>query len=210
MSTTLSVVYQSNRGHTRRIAEAIVAGVNRVDGVDVHLLEIVGHDVHEGRWSNSSIMSQLDASDAIAFGCATYMGSGSAIFKAFLETAFQKWQVQAWKDKFAAGFTNSASPSGDKLSTLIQLAVFAAQMGMFWVGVSDGPGGNLSTSTPQNINRIGSWLGAMGQSNGDQSLDTTPSHGDIQTAARLGERLALVTQRWHGRGSYVTERGAFS
>lgn len=210
MSITLSVVYQSNRGHTRRIAEAIVAGVNRVDGADAHLLEIVGRDVHEGRWSNPSIMSQLEASDAIAFGCATYMGSGSAIFKAFLETAFEKWRVQAWKDKFAAGFTNSASPSGDKLSTLIQLAVFAAQMGMFWVGLADGPGGNLSVSTPQNINRIGSWLGVMGQSNGDQSLDLTPSQGDIQTATRLGERLALVTQRWHGSGSYVTERGAFS
>jgi NAD(P)H dehydrogenase (quinone) len=114
------------------------------------------------------------------------------------------------RGSYAAGFTNSASPSSDKLSTLIQLAVFAAQMGMFRVGLADGPGGNLSISTPANINRIGSWLGVMGQSNGDQSLDLTPSHGDIQTATRLGERLALVTRRWHGCGSYVTERGAFT
>jgi multimeric flavodoxin WrbA len=206
MSTTLSVVYQSARGHTRRLAEAVASGARGVEGVDVHLLEIVGADVHGGRWSNDTILATLDASDAIAFGCTTYMGSVSAIFKAFLEKAFEKWLVQAWKDKFAAGFTNSASPSGDKLSTLMQLSVFAAQMSMLWVGVSDGPGGNLSTSTPENINRLGSWLGLMGQSNGDQSLELAPPRGDIATAMRLGERLAGVTQRWHGRGSYVTRR----
>jgi len=178
--------------------------------MEVQLLEIVAQDIRDGRWSNPSIMARLDASDAIAFGCATYMGSAAAVFKAFLETAFEKWRVQAWKDKFAAGFTNSASPSGDKLSTLMQLAVFGAQMGMFWVGLADGPGGNLSTSTAENVNRMGSWLGLMGQSNGDQSLELAPSRGDIQTASRLGERLACVTQRWHGRGSYVTTRGANS
>lgn len=143
---------------------------------------------------NPAIMARLDASDAIAFGCATYMGSASAVFKAFLETAFEKWRVQAWKDKFAAGFTNSASPSGDKLSTLIQLAVFGAQMGMFWVGLADGPGGYRSTSTPANINRMGSWLGVMGQSNGDQSLELAPSQGDIDTASRLGEQRHLSFQ----------------
>lgn len=210
MTTVLSVVYQSNRGHTRRIAEAVGAGAARVDGIEVDLLEIVARDVREGRWTNPSIMARLDASDAIAFGCATYMGSASAVFKAFLETAFEKWRAQAWKDKFAAGFTNSASPSGDKLSTLLQLTVFGAQMGMFWVGVADGPGGNLSTSTAASINRMGSWLGVMGQSNGDQGLELAPSRGDLQTASRLGERLARVTQRWHGRGSYVTERAVFN
>ena len=113
MSTLLSVVYQSSRGHTRRIAQAMASGAERIEGMRVELLEIVGSDLHEGRWSNSSIMERLDESDAIAFGCATYMGSASAIFKAFLETAFGRWHAQAWKDKFAAGFTNSASPSGD-------------------------------------------------------------------------------------------------
>jgi NAD(P)H dehydrogenase (quinone) len=209
MHTNLSVVYQSNGGHTRRIAEAVRAGARRVEGTDVELLEIVSRDVRDGRWSNPSIMTRLNASDAIAFGCATYMGSASALFKTFLETAFETWRVQAWKDKFAAGFTNSASPSGDKLSTLMQLAVFAAQMGMLWVGPVDGPGGNLSKSTPESVNRVGSWLGVMAQSNVDQGLDLAPPSGDVETASRLGERLARITQRWHGRGSYVTERAAF-
>jgi len=203
---TVSVVYQSGGGHTRRLADSVARGCRSVAGVDVHVLEIVGADVHEGRWRNDDIFSKLDSSDAIAFGCATYMGSGSAIFKAFLETSFEKWSVQAWKDKFAAAFTNSASQNGDKLSTLIELAIFGAQMGMFWVGVGDGPGNNWSGGTVNDNNRLGSWLGAMGQSNGDQGADLAPSAGDHLTAERLGRRLAEVTSRWHGREGYVTER----
>jgi multimeric flavodoxin WrbA len=202
----VSVVYQSGGGHTRQLAESVARGSRAVHDVDVHLLEIVGSDVREGRWTNEEIFRQLDASDAIAFGCATYMGSGSAIFKAFLETSFDKWKEQAWKDKFACGFTNSASQNGDKLSTLIQLAIFGAQMGMFWVGVGDGPGNNWSGGTVNDNNRLGSWLGAMGQSNGDQGPDLAPAPGDHLTAERLGKRLAEVTARWHGNHGYATDR----
>jgi multimeric flavodoxin WrbA len=82
--------------------------------------------------------------------------------------AFNPWRAQAWKDKIAAGFTNSASQSGDTLNTLIDLSVFAAQMGMIWVGVGDPPGNNWSGGPRDDVNRLGTWLGAMSQSNGDR------------------------------------------
>jgi NAD(P)H dehydrogenase (quinone) len=202
----ITVVYQSGGGHTRRMAEAFERGSRSLEGADVQLLEISGRDVKDGRWNNEAILARLDASDAIAFGSATYMGSVSAIFKAFLEKAFDKWLLQAWKDKFASGFTNSASQSGDKLSTLVQLAVFAAQMNMIWVGVGDGPGNNWSGGSVADNNRLGSWLGAMGQSNADQGPELAPSTGDLLTAERLGRRLAEVTAKWLGNQGYVTER----
>jgi multimeric flavodoxin WrbA len=203
---TISVVYQSGGGHTRALAEAVARGCSKVEDVTVHLIEIKGKDVVEGRWKNEAIFATLDASDAIIFGCTTYMGSVSAIFKAFLETAFQKWAVQAWKDKFGAAFTNSASQNGDKLSTLIQLTIFGAQMGMIWVGVGDGAGNNWSGGSVNDNNRLGSWLGAMGQSNGDQGPDLAPSIGDRLTGERLGERVALITGKYLGRTGYVVER----
>lgn len=202
----ISIVYQSGGGHTRALAETVARGCSKVEDVTVHLLEISGKDVIEGRWKNDAIFATLDASDAIIFGCATYMGSVSAIFKAFLETSFQKWGVQAWKDKIGAAFTNSASQNGDKLSTLIQLAIFGAQMGMIWVGVGDGPGNNWSGGSVDDNNRLGSWLGAMGQSNGDQGPELAPSSGDRLTAERLGERVALITGKYLGRTDYVVER----
>jgi NAD(P)H dehydrogenase (quinone) len=177
-AVVISVVYQSSGGHTRRMAEAVERGCRSLEGIDVRLLEIAGADVKEGRWNNDSILARLDASDAIAFGCATYMGSGSAIFKAFLERAFDKWTEQAWKDKFACGFTNSASHSGDKLSTLTQRAIFSAQMCMIWVGVGDGPGNNWSGGSVDDNNRLGELAG------GDGSVECGPGTGTCSISRR--------------------------
>src|SRR5215469_7546137 len=190
---TVSVVYQSGKGHTKVLAEAILRGVQTIEGSGGRILEIRGRDIYEGRFASKDLMAQLDDSDGIIFGCATYMGSGSAIFKAFLEAAFQPhWLEQRWKDKIAAGFTNSASQNGDKFSTLLQLTVFAMQMGMIWVGVGDLPGNNWSGGSRTDLNRLGTWIGAMGQSNADED---TPSIGDIDTAERLGNRVGLITRR---------------
>ena len=131
--TTVAVVFQSGRGHTHVLAEAVHKGVCHVPEISGHIFEITGKDVHEGRFTNPELMDALDSSDGIVFGFATHMGSASAIFKTFLEAAFSPhWLEQSWKDKIAAGFTNSASQNGDKLSTLLQLTVFAMQMGMIW------------------------------------------------------------------------------
>ncbi len=73
---------------------------------------------------------ELDRTDAIIFGSPTCMGSVSGFFKQFMDATSSRWMEGRWQDKLAAGFTNSASQSGDKLNTLVQMAVFAAQHGM--------------------------------------------------------------------------------
>ena len=202
--TNVAVVFQSEKGHTKTLADAVLRGVASVSDVIGQGYEISGRDLREGHFSNSALLESLDRSDGIVFGCATYMGSGSAIYKAFLEAAFRPhWLEQRWKDKVAAGFTNSASQSGDKLCTLLQLTVFAMQMGMIWVGVGDLPGNNWSGGTRGDLNRLGTWVGAMGQSNADENA---PSHGDIDTAERFGRRVALVCRRFVAATPYETER----
>jgi NAD(P)H dehydrogenase (quinone) len=202
--TNVAVVFQSGKGHTKVLGDAILKGIKTVEGANAQLFEIRGTDIHEGRFTNESLMAELDRSDGIVFGCATYMGSGSAIFKAFLEAAFRPhWLEQRWKDRVAAGFTNSASQNGDKLSTLLQLTVFAMQMGMIWVGVSDLPGNNWSGGARSDLNRLGTWIGAMGQSNADEDR---PSIGDIDTAERFGMRIAEVTRRFKDGIGFTTDR----
>lgn len=204
MMATIAVVFQSQQGHTKALADATLKGIAQIPGVSGQIFEIAGKDLAEGRFRNDALMEKLDACDGIAFGCATYMGSGSAIFKAFLEAAFRPhWLEQRWKDKIAAGFTNSASQNGDKFATLLQLIVFAMQMGMIWVGVGDLPGNNWSGGSPSDLNRLGTWVGAMGQSNADES---TPSIGDIDTAERLGKRVALICRRFRDGTEFETER----
>jgi len=107
------------------------------------------------------------------------------------------------RTKVAAGFTNSASQSGDKLSTLFQLNVFAMQMGMIWVGVSDLPGNNWSGGSRSDLNRLGTWVGAMAQSNADED---EPSIGDVDTAERFGVRIAEITRRFKDGTPFETKR----
>jgi multimeric flavodoxin WrbA len=128
------------------------------------------------------------------------MGSASAPFKAFMDASSKRWFTQAWKDKVAAGFTTSASQSGDKLNTLIQLMVFANQQAMLWVGLDIMPGNNSSKGSVDDLNRLGSYSGAMAQANADQGAEAM-LESDLKTAARLGARVAetaLALQR--GRG----------
>lgn len=200
----IAVVHQSQRGHTRALAEAVVGGIKAIGGVSCQSLEVTAGSLVAGRFRNEEMMARLDRADAIVFGCATYMGSGSALFKLFLESAFDPhWLEQRWKDKIAAGFTNSASQNGDKACTLYQLLTFAMQMGMIWVGVGDLPGNNWSGGARSDLNRLGTWIGAMGQSNADGDV---PSVGDIDTAARFGTRIALITRRLVNGTPYETER----
>ncbi len=203
--TTLSVVYHSNSGHTAALAGAVARGASSVEGVQVHSLPILPEHVNQGRYRNEELFQKLDASDGIIFGAPTFMGSISAVFKAFMEATFPLWFEQRWKDKIASGFSNSASQSGDKLCSLLQLAVFAAQLSMVWVPLGDPPGNNWSGGSVDDINRLGSWLGLMGQSNGDQGPEIAPSRGDKITAERHGRRVARIAQRWKEGCPYETE-----
>ena len=182
----IAIVYHSGYGHTARQAEAVKSGVNQVEGAEALLLTV---EEAQTRWDD------LEAAEAIIFGAPTYMGSASAPFKAFLDltssTVFTKGF--AWKNKIAAGFSNSASRSGDKLATLIQIALFAAQQGMHWVSLGLPPANNSSTGSEEDLNRLGIWLGASAQSNADEGPDVAPPAADLRTAEHLGRRVAETT-----------------
>jgi NAD(P)H dehydrogenase (quinone) len=141
-------------------------------------------------------MSRLAAADAIVFGAPTYMGSAHGLFKLFLEAGIVPWRSQEWKDKIAAGFTNSGARSGDKLVTLQQMSIFAAQMGMMWVSAGDLPGGNYTDGGFTDVNVNGSWLGLMTQSLNDGTAENAPHPGDRLSAERFGRRVARATARW--------------
>ena len=195
--TRIAIVYSSGNGRTRIVAEHIGIGASGVPDTQVQLLQIIPAQILEtGRWRDDSVMAQLQLSDAIIFGAPTYMGSAHGLFKLFLESGFTPWLDQAWKDKISAGFSNSSSRSGDKLIAIEQMAIFAAQMGMVWVGVGDPPGGNYSDTRDTDVNLSGSWLGLMTQSIGDRPTEASPHPGDRLSAERFGRRIARSTARW--------------
>jgi len=184
------VVYHSGYGHTQKQAEAVQAGMIEIGDVNAVLLPInSAGEISEDDWSS------LLSSDMIVFGSPTYMGSVSWQFKKFADASSKQWFAQEWKDKLAAGFTNSASMNGDKLSTLTYMTTLAMQHAMIWVGTGMLPANN-KTAQRNDINYLGSYSGLMAQSPSDASPEEGPLPGDLETAKQFGERLAQVATRW--------------
>jgi NAD(P)H dehydrogenase (quinone) len=176
------------RGRTAALAAAIAHGARAVARTRVQTMHLTEC---EADWDT------LDAAAAIVFGCPTYMGSGSARMKAFMEESLHpQFLERRWQDKLAAGFTNSAGMSGDKLCTLQQLAGFAAQHGMIWIPLGQLPGWQSSTGSPADPNRLSSFLGLMAQSNSDQGPDLAPPDSDRRTGGLFGQRIAHITHHW--------------
>jgi NAD(P)H dehydrogenase (quinone) len=190
--TTIAVVYHSGFGHTKAVAEHILKGASSVAGASAVLISVDELPAPNADRSMGGRWNELATADAIIMGCPTYMGDVSWKFKQFMEYSSSIWFQQGWKDKIAAGFTNSGSPSGDKLQTLSTIAIFAAQHSMVWVG-----NGIMSKGqAPTDLNRLGSFLGVMAQSDNGPA-DVTPPSGDRQTAELFGARVAQSALRWN-------------
>ena len=188
----IAIVYHSGYGHTAKVAEHVATGIRGVEGIELSVLKADDlADPENGPWDT------LHAADATIFGAPTYMGSASGVMKQFMDATSKAWMEMKWKDKIAAGFTNSGSLSGDKVVTLQQFATLAAQQGMIWVGTGMMPGYNMKGSDFETAqNRAGFAIGLGTQALVDASPEESPDTADLETAEAFGERVALATKRW--------------
>jgi NAD(P)H dehydrogenase (quinone) len=184
--TKVAIAYHSGYGHTKKQAEAVAAGA-RDAGADVSLISVA--DITEADWAT------LDAADAIIFGAPTYMGNVSGVFKVFADATSKPWFSQKWKNKVAAGFTNSASMNGDKYASIQYLWTLAMQHGMIWVGTGMLPA-NSKAATRNDINYLAGFGGALAQSPSDASPEEGPLPGDLETAKLFAARVVDVTRQF--------------
>ena len=178
----VAVVFHSGYGHTLRMAQSVAEGA----GAELVAIDADGN-LPAGGWET------LAAADAIIMGSPTYMGSVSWQFKKFADASSKPWYSQSWKDKVFAGFTNSATMNGDKLSTLHYLFTLAMQHSGIWVGTGMKASNNKAAQR-NDLNYVGSFAGAMAQSPSDASVaEMLP--GDLETARLFGKRVAEVAAR---------------
>lgn len=177
------IVYHSGYGHTKKVAEAVAEGSRGT------LLAIDAEgNLPEGGWE------QLAAAHAIVFGSPTYMGAPSWQFKKFADASSKAWFHQQWKDKLAAGFTNSATINGDKAGTINYFVTLSQQHGMFWVGTGmKAP--NAKHHTRDDINHLGGYAGLITATPSDASVDEMVP-GDLATARAFGQRIAQAATRF--------------
>jgi multimeric flavodoxin WrbA len=176
------IVLHSGYGHTAKVAQAVAEG----SGGTLLAIDAEGN-LPAGGWE------QLAAAKAIVFGSPTYMGSVSWQFKKFADASSKPWFTQAWKDKIAAGFTNSATMNGDKHSTLHYLFTLSQQHGMLWLGTGMMPA-NSKAATRDDLNYVGSSSGLMTTTPSDASVDEMVA-GDLATARAFGQRIAQSVSR---------------
>lgn len=179
------VVSHSGYGHTKRMAEAVAEGA----GAELVAIDADGN-IADAAWES------LASADAIIMGSPTYMGTVSWQFKRFADASSKQWFAQNWKDKVFAGFTNSATMNGDKLSTLHYLFTLAMQHSGIWVGTGMMPS-NTKAATRNDPNYVGSFAGAMAQTPSDAGVDEMLP-GDLETARQFGARVAEVAVRLKG------------
>ncbi|HKX93502.1 MAG TPA: flavodoxin family protein [Methylibium sp.] len=183
-SNKIVVVFHSGYGHTKRLAEAVAEGA----GATLLAIDAEGN-LPDGGWE------QLAAADAIVFGTPTYMGNVSWQFKKFADASSKPWFGRQWKDKLFAGFTNSASPSGDKLQTLNALFTLAMQHGGVWVGTGMMPS-SAKSATRDDLNHLGAFSGAMAATPSDAGVDEIAA-GDLATMRAFGDRVATIAAGYH-------------
>ena len=181
MSQTV-VVYHSGYGHTQFIAQAVAKGAQ----AQLVAIDAEGN-VSEADWA------VLDAAKAIVMGSPTYMGNVSWQFKKFADASSKRWFTSAWQDKFFAGFSVSASLSGDKGMTLAYLQTLASQHGGLWISLGMAPS-NALASTREDINSLGGSVGLLVQAPSDAAANKIPQ-GDVDTAVKFGERIAAVVAK---------------
>jgi multimeric flavodoxin WrbA len=179
------IVFHSGYGHTAKVAQAVAEG----SGGTLLAIDAEGN-LPEGGWE------QLQAAKAIVMGSPTYMGGPSWQFKKFADASSKAWFTLAWKDKLAAGFTNSATLNGDKYSTVQYMWTLSQQHGMLWVGMGlQGP--NAKKNTRDDINNLGGYAGLITTTPSDASPDEMVP-GDIATAKVFGQRVKDTLARIGG------------
>ena len=131
MKARVLVVYYSLYGHGCRLVEAAAEGVRSVSDVEAtvrrvpetlppEVIQKMGATEAQKQQAGVPVctVDELPTYDGIIFGAPTYTGGPSAQFKAFEDASSYAVMTKGfgWKDKIAAGFTNSGSRSGDKLA----------------------------------------------------------------------------------------------
>lgn len=181
MNPEIVVVYHSGYGHTQRVAEAVARGAHAA------LLAIDEHgEIPALGWDT------LAQAKAIVFGTPTYMANVSWQFKRFIDASSAVWMEQGWKDKFAAGFTNSAGINGDKLVALQTLVAMSQQHGMLWISTGMMQS-NAKASGREDLNYLASFTGLMTATPADAGV-AEMHPGELKTAETFGARVADIVR----------------
>ena len=188
--TEILVLYYSQGGAVRDMAQAIARGVESVAGAKARVRTVpkvsANCEATESAVPSTGApyveLQDLEACAGLALGSPTRFGNMAAPMKYFLDGTSNLWLKGALIGKPAAVFTSSGSMHGGNESTVLTMMLPLLHHGMLLVGLpySEPALGNTSTGgTPYGASHIG---GAMN--------DKPLSEDEKKLCLALGKRLA--------------------
>jgi NAD(P)H dehydrogenase (quinone) len=165
------VAYSSLTGNTEKMARGVAEGIRRVPGVTA-VVKQVG-DVTK---------QDLEAADSIILGCPTYYANIPGKMKVIIDDWSWKLKVD-FTDKVGGAFSTGGGQVGGKEHVVTSLLLFMLSNRMVVVG-------------PLYRNeKTGSVWGEPGASAITGPLDPGVSEQELDSARRLGERVAGFTKK---------------
>jgi NAD(P)H dehydrogenase (quinone) len=196
------VLFYSTYGHIYKMAKAIAAGAEKVEGAEVvigmvpetlpdSVLTMMGAMEAKKAFADVPIIETSDLAnyDAIIFGVPTRFGMMPAQMKAFLDATGGLWAKGALVGKIGSVFTSSATPHGGQESTILNFHTVLLHHGMLIAGLP---------FAFQGISRIdevtgGSPYGASTITGADGKR--MPSENELEGARFQGEHIARLAKQ---------------
>jgi NAD(P)H dehydrogenase (quinone) len=165
-SVRVLVAYYSLTGNTEKMAQGVVEGVKRKPGVTVSLKNV-----------DEVTKQDLENAHGIILGCPTYYGTLPGKMKTVIDDWSWKMKVD-FTDKVGGAFSTGGGQVGGKEFAVVSLVMFMLSNRMVVVG-------------PLYRNdKTGSVWGEVGAAAMTGPLDPGVSEGELDSARRLGERVA--------------------
>ena len=171
VSPCILVAYYSLTGNTEKMARGVAEGIRRVPGAVV-VLKQVG-DVGK---------QDLEAADGIILGCPTYYANLPGQMKVTIDDWSWKMKVD-FTDKVGGAFSTGGGQVGGKEHVVTSLLLFMLSNRMIVAG-------------PLYRNdKSGSVWGEPGSAAMTGPLDLGVSEQELDSARRLGQRIAEIVQK---------------
>ncbi len=192
MTTNVLVTYYSSTGSVYRLAEAVIAGAEKM-GAEVRLRRVPelapdvaiaanpawARHVAETAHVEEVLLDDLRWADAVVLGTPTRFGLPAAQMKQFIDQTGGMWYRKELQDKVYASFTATATLHGGVEATILALN----NTFYHWGGIIVPPGYTADIQFKQ-----GNPYGASHVAVDDEAPGDVP----LLSAQHLGERVATV------------------
>ena len=191
------VLYYSRQGATRKLAELIAQGIERVPGCEAVLRTVPAiSTVCEATAPAVPAsgapyveLADLENCAGLALGSPTRFGNMAAPLKYFIDSSSAQWLSGALAGKPACVFTSTGSLHGGQESTLLSMMLPLLHHGMLLLGLPYSEPALMTTDSGGSPYGATHWSGISG--------DNAISDDTRALSIALGTRLAIAAKKLH-------------